>query len=102
MFCPKCSALLVLNPEKGKLNCMCGYTPRTQKDVILKEKIEKQGVIEVMDEKSLKTNPKVKEDCKKCGNGWSYYWLVQTRASDEAETKFFECTKCKHRWRVNE
>lgn len=102
MFCPKCGALLTLNNEKGKLTCVCGYTPRVQKNVVLKEKVKSEHGIEVIDEKNLKTNPKVKEECKKCGNTTAYYWLLQTRASDEAETKFFECTKCKHRWRVNE
>jgi DNA-directed RNA polymerase subunit M len=36
------------------------------------------------------------EKCKKCGNEDSYFWTVQTRASDESETKFFKCTKCGH------
>ena len=102
IFCPKCSALLILDSEKKKLKCVCGYTPRNQKEVVFKEKVKGEKEIEVMDEKTLKTSPKVKEECKKCGNTTAYYWLVQTRASDEAETKFFECTKCRHRWRVNE
>lgn len=102
MFCPRCSALLVLDPEKKRLKCGCGYAPRQQKDVVLKEKVKVEKEIEIMDENALKTSPKVKEECKKCGNGTAYYWLIQTRSGDEAETKFFECTKCRHRWRVNE
>ena len=34
-----------------------------------------------------------------CGLGKARFWLVQTRASDEPETKFFKCEKCKHTWR---
>ncbi|RLG67435.1 MAG: transcription factor S, partial [Methanobacteriota archaeon] len=30
----------------------------------------------------------------------AYFLPVQTRAGDEAETRFFECVKCKHRWRA--
>ena len=37
--------------------------------------------------------------CKKCNNTKCYFWTVQTRAGDEAETKFFKCTKCGHTWR---
>jgi len=38
-------------------------------------------------------------ECPKCGNKEAYYWTVQTRAGDEAETKFLKCTRCKHTWR---
>ena len=38
--------------------------------------------------------PIVNEKCKKCGNEKAYFWTVQTRASDESETKFFKCVKC--------
>ncbi|MBS3171381.1 hypothetical protein J4449_02085 [Candidatus Woesearchaeota archaeon] len=27
-------------------------------------------------------------------------WLVQTRAADEAATRFFKCVKCMHTWRA--
>ncbi|MBI2108536.1 transcription factor S, partial [Candidatus Woesearchaeota archaeon] len=29
----------------------------------------------------------------------AYFWLVQTRAGDEPETKFLRCEKCSHTWR---
>ncbi|MEK6946569.1 MAG: transcription factor S, partial [Nanoarchaeota archaeon] len=29
----------------------------------------------------------------------AYFWLVQTRAGDEPETKFLKCEKCGHTWR---
>ncbi len=102
MFCPKCGSILIVDSDKKKLRCKCGYTPRSKKNVILKEKTNLKEGFGVLDEKDLKTLPKVKETCKKCGNKQAYYWLVQTRAADEAETRFLECTKCKHRWRVYE
>ena len=102
MFCQKCGAILVLKGDKKKkLKCSaCGYSPRSKKNIILKEKVKvkSEDKIEVRDKK-LKTLPVVKEECQKCGNKKAYYWLVQTRAADEAETRFFECTKCGHRWR---
>jgi len=102
MFCPKCGSILVVDSEKKKLKCVCGYVPRVKKNIILKEKVLLKKGIEVMDERELKALPKIKEDCKKCGNKYAYYWLIQTRSADEAETKFLECTKCGHRWRLYE
>ena len=102
MFCPKCGGILVVNDEQGKVICKCGYVPRDNYNIILKENVKAKGKIEVLDEKKLKALPKVKEECPKCSNQLAYYWLVQTRGGDEAETKFYECTKCKHRWRVDE
>ena len=46
-----------------------------------------------------KIDPITNEKCPKCGHGKAYYAMVQTRAADEPETKFFKCEKCKHRWR---
>jgi DNA-directed RNA polymerase subunit M len=41
----------------------------------------------------------VNEECDKCGHTEAYWWTEQTRSSDEPETQFFRCTKCKHTWR---
>ncbi len=94
---------MVLNNEKKKANCSsCGYSPRGKvENLILKEKVDltKEQAIEVQDKK-VETLPKVKETCAKCKNKTAYYWTLQTRSSDESETRFFECTKCSHRWRV--
>jgi DNA-directed RNA polymerase subunit M len=102
LFCPKCGSILKLVGEKKKkLKCAnCGYTPRGKKNLVLKEKVkvEDQDKIEVRSKK-VETLPVIKAECKKCGNSKAYYWLVQTRAADEAETRFFECTKCGFRWR---
>lgn len=35
-------------------------------------------------------------ECEECGNGEAYWWLLQTRAADEPETRFFKCTECSH------
>ena len=103
MFCQKCGSLMVLNNEKKKANCSsCGYSPRGKvENLILKEKVDltKAQEIEVQDKK-IETLPKVKETCGKCKCKTAYYWTLQTRSSDESETRFFECTKCSHRWRV--
>ncbi len=83
-------------PRSTKLVCSCGYVSK-EKDVVLKEEIKVKKDIEIKQRKvSL---PKTKTDCPKCGNKEAYYWLQQTRSSDEPETRFFECAKCSYRWR---
>jgi len=99
-FCPKCGAVLTfVGEEKRRIGCVCGYKPRDKKNIIMKEKLKEGGKIEIIKPESMETMPEVKAECKKCGHKKAYYWVAQTRASDEAETKFFECVKCKHRWR---
>lgn len=103
MFCPKCGSILQLKKSGGKkinLICQCGYVEKEQKDFLIRERgvLEIKDKIEVMDKK-IETLPKTEEECPKCDNREAYYWLVQTRAGDEAETMFFRCTKCGHTWR---
>lgn len=103
-FCPKCGSIMV--PKAGKKTksfaCDCGYRTKQKPSVVLKEKVilDKKDEIEVIDKK-VETLPKTEEECPKCKNREAYFWTVQTRAGDEAETRFLECTKCKHRWRSN-
>ena len=40
------------------------------------------------------------ETCPECGNDKANYELKQTRSADEAPTRIFTCTKCKHTWRA--
>ena len=66
----------------------------------MEEEVKNKGKkIDVVDKK-METLPKTKEDCPKCKNHEAYYWLVQTRAADEAATRFFKCAKCSHTWRA--
>ena len=100
-FCPKCGSILLPKgtEKKNRLICSnCGYRSREKKSVVIKEKVKEHEKIPVI-AKKLETLPQVRMVCEKCGNKKAYYWLMQTRAADEAETRFFECTKCKYRWR---
>ena len=62
-------------------------------------KSEQNETIAVV-EKKVETLPKTKEECPKCKHPEAYYWLLQTRAADEAATRFFRCAKCNYTWRV--
>jgi DNA-directed RNA polymerase subunit M len=97
-FCPKCGAILLLS-KKGNKCPRCSYYSKEKLKVKTSEKIEDKKEIEVTKDKDSEVRPIVQEVCGKCKNPEAYFWTVQTRAGDEAETKFFKCTKCDHTWR---
>ena len=99
MFCPKCGSILLPDLDKKVIKCRnCNYKESKNKNIVIKEKINNKEKIKIID-KNIETLPKTQVDCPKCGHNQAYYWLVQTRASDEPETQFFRCVKCNHQWR---
>ena len=91
-FCPKCGSLVI-----GKACSRCDYKSASEKKLKTSEKVDARKEIVVIDEsKDTSTHPIVEEKCSKCKNNKSYFWEIQTRASDESPTKFFKCTKCGH------
>jgi transcription factor S len=105
MFCPKCGSILLPKVLKGKkkvLQCSCGYSDEDIKKSVIKEEItnnEEKISLEVGNDEEDKMLPVTEAECPKCGCNECYYWLIQTRASDEPETKFLKCCKCKHVFR---
>ena len=102
MFCPKCGSILRLKEENGKrfMACSCGFVDRKGESGKIKEAVRSSDrKIEVVEEERENILPKTKASCPKCGHDTAYYWLVQTRAGDEPETKFLKCEKCKRVWR---
>jgi len=97
-FCPKCGAVLI---QKKKRDCCprCRYSTKSKVKLKISEKIEEKKKINIISEKDAEVHPIIEEECKKCGNKKVYFWALQTRATDEAETKFFRCTKCHFTWR---
>ncbi|MFH1173697.1 MAG: transcription factor S [archaeon] len=101
LFCPKCKSLLKPRSEGGKriLGCSCGYKEKNPQQQEFKEKVKDAlgvAVIEKEDEQAL---PVIDADCPKCHHTKAQFWTIQTRASDEPETKFLKCEQCKHVWR---
>jgi len=84
--------------QKRKNSCCprCGYISKNPVNLSTSEKIETRSEIPVIKGKEKEVMPIVNEKCKKCGHEKAYFWTVQTRASDESETKFFKCVKCGH------
>jgi len=99
-FCPKCGAVLV--QKKTRFACpRCNYSSKDKVKLKTSEKIEEKNKINIISEKDSEVHPiiELEKPCEKCGNKKAYFWTMQTRSSDESETKFFKCTKCGHTWR---
>ncbi len=100
MFCPKCGS--ILRPkQKGSrriMACSCGYEEKNIKPILTEIKKD-EAKVEIIEKDEEKHLPLTDALCPKCGNDKARYWLVQTRAGDEAETKFYKCEKCRHIWR---
>ena len=97
-FCPKCGAVLI--QKRKKYGCpRCNYSSKDKVKITTSEKIGEKEEIGVISGKDTETLPIVGEKCRKCGNLKAFFWTVQTRSGDEAETKFFKCTKCEYTWR---
>lgn len=86
--------------EKNKASCAkCNYRPKGRVKIQASEKVKKTEGVKVIKEKELETKPIVDIKCDKCKNKQAYFWTLQTRSSDESETKFYKCVKCEHTWR---
>ena len=100
LFCPKCGSILKSKDEKGKrvLFCSCGFVKKDVEDVEIKESVKKtdKDVEVVSDDDDNKSLTLVDADCPECGHKKAYFWMIQTRAGDEPETKFYKCQKCNH------
>ncbi|MEM3091461.1 MAG: transcription factor S [Candidatus Pacearchaeota archaeon] len=99
-FCPRCGAILV-QKNKRDVCPRCNYSKKGKIKLKTSEKIEKKKKIDIISEKDVEVSPiiELEYSCEKCGNKKAYFWTMQTRSSDEAETKFFKCTKCEYTWR---
>ncbi len=101
LFCNACGGILI--PKKSgsenHVECrQCGLTFDEEGiEVSISDTNTKQESIDVIeDSESL---PTMEAQCEKCDNNTVYWWMQQTRASDEPETRFFKCTECSYTWR---
>jgi DNA-directed RNA polymerase subunit M len=105
-FCPECQARLKPSGDDVVVCPKCGYKDRKKGSSEGKSVTEVKQVsgsnasLKVMDpdEKQEEVST-INIDCPKCGNDTAEWWMQQTRSADEATTRFYRCTKCKHTWR---
>ena len=98
-FCPDCGAMLL--PKNGVLECSCGYSNKLSEnnDYEVSEKIDAKETVKMLGE-DVDVGPMTNETCPECGHDKATYKLLQTRSADEAPTRIFTWTKCKHTWRA--
>ena len=99
-FCLKCGGIFLVDGDKTPVCAKCGFRHKGKVKLQDSEKINASERIEVIDESALSTYPMVEVNCSKCKNKEAYFWTLQTRGSDESETKFYKCVKCEHTWRA--
>ena len=75
----------------------CGAEQRLAVEVVKTERETNKDIIVLEEDKP--NMPTMEKECEQCGNNVCYFWLIQTRASDEPPTRFFRCTTCRHTWR---
>lgn len=97
-FCHKCGGILV-QKTKRFVCVKCGTPAKDKIKIASSEKMDEKQQIGLLKEKDSSVWPTIAAVCPKCGHREAYFWSAQTRSTDEAETKFFRCTKCKHTWR---
>ena len=100
MFCPKCGSLLLPKKEGNKTitKCGCGYSSDSNINTKFSETVKKEEERTGAVDSEVETLPITDTECPKCKHKKAYFWEVQTRAADEAPTKFLKCEKCKHIW----
>lgn len=80
----------------------CGYSSSDIESAKITEAVrrtEEERRFEAAATEDKITAPITEIECPKCHNTTAYYWTRQTRAADEGETKFHQCTACKYKWR---
>ena len=98
MFCPKCKGLMY--PQGEEIVCRkCGFKKKKEEGNIVISLQEHKELTLIEDKESLNVLPKTKIKCPKCEFNEAYWILRQMRGSDEPESRFYTCVKCKHKWR---
>lgn len=89
-------------PVDGVLTCRtCGYTDELadNESYEVSREIKAEDNVKMLGE-DVDVGPVTNETCPECGHDKATYKLLQTRSADEAPTRIFTCTKCKHTWRA--
>ena len=85
-------------PKDGIFSCSkCGYEMKKKGNAVVVEKQKEKETVVLEDKVDIL--PKTRIKCPKCGHNEATWILRQMRGSDEPESRFYTCTKCKHKWR---
>ncbi len=103
-FCEKCGNLLSPKKENGKVvwyceTCNIYYENNSDKSIVISQKTTNTQESVVVVKENKESLPITEKECPKCGHKEVYWWTMQTRSSDEPETRFYKCVKCSYTWR---
>lgn len=102
-FCDDCGGIIVPEKEDGQTSFKCRKCGEPHEsngeDMVISEKKREEDRALIGEAGEEDTLPKIDEQCSECENEQAYWWMEQTRAADEPETRFFRCTECAHTWR---
>jgi len=97
-FCPKCGKVLV--KKRIRYVCpKCGKSAKGKVKIKTSEKMGEKTKVGLLKEKESTVWPVTSANCPKCNNKKAYFWSAQKSTTEESETNFFRCTKCRHTWR---
>ncbi len=82
------------NGSCGNIKTLDGKTGTA----VTMEKTEKKATL-ILEGERAKTLPVARVECPKCKHNEASWVLRQTRASDEPETRIYQCTECYYKWR---
>lgn len=107
MLCPKCQTMGKPVPGKGYVCPKCAHRWIPSGNLTFKgpeqrriDKLDDLGVIEDISKFQQQMWPTdFTVRCGACENWGAYYYQRQTRRSDEPPTTFYQCTKCKRKWK---
>ena len=103
-FCETCGNVLTVKSSGENKSLFCRKCkksfPLTDEVVICSSFADKDKEILVFDENADSEFPTTTVMCPQCNEMVEAFWTMQqTRGGDEAPTRFYECKKCRHRWR---
>ena len=97
MFCPKCKSLMY--PKENIYICRkCHFQKKKSGRNIVKS-IQKDKEVTIIEYNENNVLPKTNIKCPKCENNEAFWIMRQMRGSDEPESRFYTCAKCKYKWR---
>lgn len=130
-FCPRCGALLSLQPADGAVACgPCGWSrslaemPRLLAPVVTRAAAQPEhawllearaaaggaeaevaaaAAAAAADGRGAHARATVNEECPNpaCRNPVLRFYTMQLRSADEGQTCFYDCEKCGHKFSVN-
>ncbi|KAI3658412.1 hypothetical protein MP638_007514 [Amoeboaphelidium occidentale] len=100
MFCKICGNLLDYPGNSDFVSCnLCNTTHNCseyeQIEIVTHSRPNAFGKKKAVEEEEEQSGAIIEETCTKCGHNQMRFFTMQLRSSDEGQTVFYTCTKCR-------